>query len=146
MDDRQGEGGAVPSPGLVHEDRGYNIGSDPCEAHGGAPGIGRQPIQLRRRATRVHPPEHPRENHARGGPFDIRGVKPGEIDAVSIKQWLICYGEASAELRHILASLTECLGKYHPPWVAHQALMTGCLIRMNEHLGVRPVRIRKTWR
>ena len=34
---------------------------------------------------------------------------PGGTDTVSIQHWISCYGEASAELLQIFASLTECL-------------------------------------
>ena len=45
---------------------------------------------------------------------------------------VLLYGEVSAELRNIIALLTEWLANNHPPWVSYCTLMAGHLIGLDK--------------
>ena len=63
------------------------------------------------------------------------------MDAVSLKHWLLCYLEASDDLRKIVSSLVGWLENDRPLWVVYCALMVGRLIRIDKQPGVRPIGI-----
>ena len=46
----------------------------------------------------------------------------------------------------IVAEFVYWLGNGRTPWVAYQALMSGCLIALDKQPGVRPVGVGETWR
>ena len=68
-----------------------------------------------------------------------RGVGPGGTYSVSLQHWFIWFGEASGELRLIVAEFYACLENERSPWDAYRALMSGRLIGLDKNLGVRPV-------
>ena len=76
---------------------------------------------------------------------DIWGDGIGGADAVSLNQWILCYEEASAELRCIVASMTEWLSNAHNRWAVYQVLMSGQLEVLDKKFGVRLVVIGLTW-
>ena len=71
---------------------------------------------------------------------------PGGMDLVSLQHWLLRSGAASGELRLIVGDFMECLGNGRPPWAAHRVLISGRLIALDKHSGIRPVSVGETWR
>ena len=65
---------------------------------------------------------------------------------VSLQHWLLRFGAASGELRHIVAEIGEWLSNGRPPWAAYRAMMSGRLIALDKSSGIRPVGIGETWR
>ena len=65
---------------------------------------------------------------------------------MSLQNWLLQFGAASAELRLIIGYLIEWLGNWWPPWAAFRALMRGRLIMLDKQPGIRPVGVGETWR
>ena len=47
------------------------------------------------------------------------GAGTGGTDSVSLQYWLLRFGEASGELRLIVADFTEWLRNGRPPWAAY---------------------------
>ena len=74
------------------------------------------------------------------------GAGPGGTDSVSLQHWLLRFGAASAELRLIVGDFVEWLGNGRPPWAAYRALMSGWMIALDKQPGIRPVRVRETFR
>ena len=74
------------------------------------------------------------------------GGGPRGTDSVSLQQWLLRFDAASAELRLIVGDFVEWLGNGRPPWAAYWALMSGQLIALENHPGIRPVGVGETWR
>ena len=60
--------------------------------------------------------------------------------------WLLRFGCASEELRVVVASLSDWMSNYPPPWAAYYALMACRLLAIDKRPGVRPVGIGKTLR
>ena len=73
------------------------------------------------------------------------GADQGGSDVVSIKHCILRYGEAIAELSHIVVLLTECLANDLPHWETYHALMVRHLIGMDKQTGFRPVHIGDMW-
>ena len=46
----------------------------------------------------------------------------------------------------IFVNFTECLSNGRPPWAAYRAMMSGRLIALDKHTGIRPVSVGETWR
>ena len=65
---------------------------------------------------------------------------------VRLHYWLLRFGSASAELQKIVGEFGEWMANRRPPWAAYRVLMLVCLIRLENHPGVRPVRVGETWR
>ena len=72
------------------------------------------------------------------------GTRPGGTDSVLLQHWLLRFGAASAELRHIVGDFVEWLGNGQPPWAAYQALMSDQLIALDKQPGIRPVIVGET--
>ena len=70
---------------------------------------------------------------------------PGGTDSVSLQHWLLRFGEASRELRLIVADFTEWLTNGRPSWAAYQAMMSSLMIALEKQPGVRPVGVGETW-
>lgn len=68
----------------------------------------------------------------------------GGIDAVSLGDWLLRYGQGSSRLRDSLAKLAEWLSNHSPPWAAYRALVTVRIIALDKCPGVSPVGIGET--
>jgi hypothetical protein len=62
-------------------------------------------------------------------------------DAVTLSNWLLCYGKASERLREVLAFLGFWLANGHPPWAAYRALRAARLVALDKEPGTRPVGI-----
>ena len=77
VDDGNGEGMGIPTPGQVYQVRGYSGGNDLRKAPIGVTDNGRQPRQLSGRSSGIFRPQHHGGNHCRGVPVDIRGVRTG---------------------------------------------------------------------
>ena len=61
--------------------------------------------------------------------------------AMELRNWLLCFGCASEELRVVVASLADWMSNSSPPWTAHRALMACRLVALDKRPGVRPVGI-----
>ena len=62
----------------------------------------------------------------------IYGIKQAEgMDSVSLQHCLLCFGEASANLRLVVTSFFEWLANHMLPWLDYYALMSGSLIRLD---------------
>jgi hypothetical protein len=70
----------------------------------------------------------------------------GGVDSQAVAHWLLAYGNASATLRHALASFTNWLANTLPPWAAYRALWAGRLLALDKMPGIRPIGIGETWR
>ena len=75
----------------------------------------------------------------------LGGARPGGMDSVSLQHWLLRFVAASAELRLIFGDFLEWLGNWRLPWVAYRALMSGRLIDLEKHPGIRLVGVGETW-
>ena len=67
-------------------------------------------------------------------------------EAMELRNWLLCFGCASEELRVVVASLADWMANSSPPWAACRALMACRLIALDKRPGVRPVGIGETLR
>ena len=62
-------------------------------------------------------------------------------EAIELRNWLLCFGCASEELRVVVARLDDWMANSSPPWAAYRALMACCLLSLDKQPGVRPVGI-----
>ena len=67
------------------------------------------------------------------------GSSPGGTDSVILQHWLLRFGEASTNLRLVVASVEEFLANHRIPREAYHDLMDGRLIRHDDHPGLHPV-------
>ena len=65
---------------------------------------------------------------------------------MELRNWLLCFGCASEELRFIVAILADWMANSSPPWAAYRALMACRLVALDKRPGVRPVVIGETLR
>ena len=65
---------------------------------------------------------------------------------MELRNWLLCFGCASEDLRVVVASLADWMAKSSLPWAAYHALMACRLVALNKRPGVRPVGIGETLR
>ena len=63
-----------------------------------------------------------------------------------MQHWLLRFGAASRELRLIFEDFTKWMGNGRPPWAAYRALMSGRLIALDKHPGIRPIGVGEIWR
>ena len=70
----------------------------------------------------------------------------GEMDSVSLQNWLLRFGAGSRELRLTVADFAKWMGNRCPPWAAYRALMSGRLIALDKKPGVRTFGVGETWR
>ena len=75
-----------------------------------------------------------------------RGDGQGGTDLISLQHWLLQFGEASGKLWQIFTEFAEWLENERPPWATYIILMSGRLIGLNKHPGVRPVGVGEAWR
>ena len=73
------------------------------------------------------------------------GAGSGVTSLIILKHWLFNFDEASSDIRHIVAEFVEWLANENPPWSAYHTLMSGHLIIIDKHLGVRPAGLGETW-
>ena len=76
----------------------------------------------------------------------LGGAGPGGKDSVSLQNWLLRFGAASAELRLIFGDFVEWLGNGRPPWAPYRALMSGHMVALDKHPVIRPVGVGEIWR
>ena len=60
------------------------------------------------------------------------GARLGGVDSVSLQNWLLRFGAASAELRLIVGDFLEWIGNGRPPWAACRALMSVRMITLDK--------------
>ena len=65
---------------------------------------------------------------------------------MELRNWLLCFGCASEELRVVIASLSDWMANSSPPCTAYCALMECHIVAPNKRPGVRPVGIWETLR
>ena len=65
---------------------------------------------------------------------------------MEMRNWLLCFGCVSEELRVVVASLADWVANSSPPWAAYHALMACRLVPLDKHPWVRPVGIVETLR
>ena len=66
-------------------------------------------------------------------------------DSEALQGWLLKFGEDSTRLRTIVEIFVDWLANGIPPWLAYCAFMSGCIIVLDKHPGVRPVGVGETW-
>ena len=62
-------------------------------------------------------------------------------EAIEMRNWLLCFGCASEELRGVVTGLDDWMANSSPPWDAYCTLMKCCLVAFDKSPGVRPVGI-----
>ena len=65
-------------------------------------------------------------------------------EAVELRNWLLCFGCLSEELRVVLARLVDSMDNFLLPWAAYCALMACRILALDKMSGVRPVGIGET--
>ena len=72
----------------------------------------------------------------------------GELgaEAIELRNWLLCFGCASEELRVVVASLENWMDNSSLSWATYRALMACHLVALDKRLGVRPIGIGETLR
>ena len=70
--------------------------------------------------------------------------RAGGEELMRLKKWLLRFGEASRELRLMVADFVEWLANGKPTWDAYRALTSGLLIALDKQPGVRPVPLGET--
>ena len=58
---------------------------------------------------------------------------------MELRNWILCFGFASEELRVVVASLADWMANSSPPWAAYCALMACRLVALDKRPGVRGV-------
>ena len=61
------------------------------------------------------------------------GVGTGVINSVILQNWILCFDEASDELRMIVASCADWMENQQPPWVAYWYLITLRIIELDKY-------------
>ena len=61
------------------------------------------------------------------------------VEAIELRNWLLCFGCVSEELRVVVASLEVWIANSSPPWAAYRALMACFLVALDKRPGLRPV-------
>ena len=59
-------------------------------------------------------------------------------EAMELRNWLICFGCVSEELRVVVASLAEWMANSSPPWASYRALMACRLVALDKRPGCAP--------
>ena len=67
-----------------------------------------------------------------------------EAEAIDLRNWLLCFGCASEELRVDIARLTDWMAKSSLPWSTYSALMACLPVELDKRPGVRPMGIGET--
>ena len=70
----------------------------------------------------------------------------GELgaDEIELRNWLLCFGCASEELRVVVARLAKWVANSSPPWAAYRALIECHLVALDKSPWVCPVGIGDT--
>ena len=67
------------------------------------------------------------------------GAGPEGADLFSLQHWLLQFGEAIGVLQKISAEFSKWLANERPHWDANCMIISGNLILLDKHIGVRPV-------
>ena len=59
-------------------------------------------------------------------------------EAMELRNWLLCFGCASEELRVVIAMLADWMDNPPPPWTAYRAMMACRLVAIDKQPGVPP--------
>ena len=62
-------------------------------------------------------------------------------EAMELRNWLLCFGCVSEELRVVVARLDEWMANSSPPWASYRALMACRLVALDKRPGLRPMGI-----
>ena len=63
-----------------------------------------------------------------------------------MRNWLLCFGCASEELRVVVANMDNWMDNSSPPWAVYRALMAYRIVALDKRPGVRPLGIGDTLR
>ena len=63
------------------------------------------------------------------------------MEAIELRNWLLCFGCLSEDLRVAVASLADCVANYSPPWAAYRALIACRVVALYKWPRVSPVGI-----
>ena len=58
---------------------------------------------------------------------------------MELRNWLLCFGCLSEELRVVVTRLADWMANSSPPWSAYRALMAFHLVALDKRPGVLPV-------
>jgi hypothetical protein len=73
------------------------------------------------------------------------GAGPCGIDAIILKNWLLCHGIQSEHLRDGMATWVDCLSNSLPSYAGYPAVNTVCTVALNKTPGVQPLGIGESW-
>ena len=65
-------------------------------------------------------------------------------EVIEMKNWLLCFGCVSEELRVVVTSLAVWFPPPPPPWAANCALMACGMVALHKRPGVLPMGIAET--
>ena len=65
------------------------------------------------------------------------------VEAIELRNWILCFRCALEEQRVVFARLTECMANSSPPWSAYFTPMDCRLVALDKRPGMRPVGIRE---
>ena len=71
---------------------------------------------------------------------------PGGTDSEALQVWLLKFGEDSTRLHTSVETFVDWLANGSPHWAAYRAFLSGRMIALDKHPGVRPVGVGETWR
>ena len=66
--------------------------------------------------------------------------------AIEMRNWLLCFGCTSEELRVVVARLANLMDNSSPPWSAYGTMMACRLVNLDKRPRVRPIGIGETLR
>ena len=69
----------------------------------------------------------------------------GGTDSEALQGWLLKLGEEITRLRNSVESFVDWLANGNLTWAAYRSFMSGQLILLNKHPGLRPVGVGETW-
>ena len=67
-------------------------------------------------------------------------------EAIELRNWLLCFGYVSEELRFVVARMVDWMSNSSTSWAAYRALMACRLVALDKRPGVRPIGIEETLR
>ena len=63
------------------------------------------------------------------------------VEAIELRNWLLCFGCASEELRVGVARLDDWMTNSYPPWAAYCPLTACHIVALDKSPGVHPMGI-----
>ena len=76
----------------------------------------------------------------------LESYGPGGTYSEALQGWLLKFGEDSNRINTSVETFVDWSANGSPPWAAYRAFMSGRLISLDKHPGVRLVSIGETWR